>query len=1366
MRNNYPFYRYLIAFLLFCFGGGQLFAANKTFSGPGNFSTAARWSGGTLPAAGDDITIDGSCIFDDNRGLTYGRLILGNPSPAGVITWPIGGTQRLIADRIIMNNAGSTINMTNGGILRVLSSWNFNAGVFTPGTGTVEWYMGGSVSLPASITTYNNLVIQTGATISTYLSANITVRNLTLTSGILDARALSGGLVYNIIVTGNWTNSGTFISRTGTVTFNGTTAQLLNGTIGPALNNLTINNALGLTISNVTTVNGILTFTNGRITTGAQVLVIGSTGSVSGAAAGRYVNGNLRKTFTVGSNISRSFEVGNASTYNPVTLTFPTVSTSGTITVSENSGDHPQIGSSCINAAESVNFYWSVINTTVTPANYNASFTFTAADYDAGSSPNLFGLQHYNGVWTIPIVSGRTSTNISAAGLTTFGTFAIGESNTPVSLTIASDVGTNVCPGTKVTMTATPVNPGAAPFYQWKKNGLDVGTNSATYIDSTVAPGDSIRCVITSNAPCAFLPTVSSINTFFSPIVGVWMGVTSTNWQTTTNWCGSVLPISTTNIVVNSGVPFMPALTSAVTINNLTLSAATNLTLGGNTLTVNGNLSGTGDIIGSSTSTLILNGTGSETLRLEQTARSNRSLLNLTVNRSGGGTVTLSDSLLVYGTVTLSNGTLATSDKLRLMSTASGTARIGVITTGNITGNITMERYLSGGAWKLLGAPVSGASLSSWYDDFTMGGFPGSHYPTVTNSSIVTYDESLPGIYDSGYVAPSGIGQSIGATQGVWAYIINTPLTLDVTGGVIKGNQSISLSYTNNDLSTEVGWNLLANPYPSTIDWDAVGWTKINMDPALYMFDGASEQYSSYVGGIGVNGGSRYIPSSHGFLVQAYGSGASLAFGEGVKSAADPAFMKINTAQSDPLIKLKVTGAAGSDETVVRLNNSATQNYDMGLDASKLINYASWAPVIASVAGTRDMAINSVAMPSQDLTIPIRVVVWSSGTYTITKESISALPALSCVILEDKKTGTKTNLSTNSSYTVYLSDTAWSPRFLLHITAPTELSVSPDLCTNGTAIANLPSGTFNLVWKDNAGNVISSKNNIQDADTITQLAAGIYTLTLSRQGSMCPSLSDTLIIEEETSFVQVAPTDATCQQSGDGSMIFSCNENAGIELTVEYDGSTIFNGDVHGNQTISTLMPGDYILNYTGTCVSGTDTVTIGTSDPVAASFTISSDTAFLNMGASFYFTNTSFGSISQLWDFGDGNIDTCFSCTHAYSSPGVYTVSLISSGAACSDTAVFDVVVLPVTIRELNSSDVLVYLSSPSTLHLSAGKEMNGSYILNGFDQFGRRVINSQISHIDVNGIDLPIPTLASGIYSFILTGGNAPVSVSLFIP
>jgi hypothetical protein len=75
---------------------------------------------------------------------------------------------------------------------------------------------------------------------------------------------------------------------------------------------------------------------------------------------------------------------------------------------------------------------------------------------------------------------------------------------------------TNVCTGTSVTFTATITNGGTTPVYQWKRNGSNVGSNSATYSNSTLTSSDIITCTLTSNAACPVPSSVTSSNVSIS----------------------------------------------------------------------------------------------------------------------------------------------------------------------------------------------------------------------------------------------------------------------------------------------------------------------------------------------------------------------------------------------------------------------------------------------------------------------------------------------------------------------------------------------------------------------------------------------------------------------------------------------------------------------------------------------------------------------------------------------------------------------------------------------------------------------------------------------------------------------------------
>jgi uncharacterized protein (TIGR02145 family) len=70
----------------------------------------------------------------------------------------------------------------------------------------------------------------------------------------------------------------------------------------------------------------------------------------------------------------------------------------------------------------------------------------------------------------------------------------------PVSISISASANP-ICQGVTVTFTATPANGGGLPAYQWKVNGLNVGTNSTSYTYNP-ANGDQVTCQLNSSVTC------------------------------------------------------------------------------------------------------------------------------------------------------------------------------------------------------------------------------------------------------------------------------------------------------------------------------------------------------------------------------------------------------------------------------------------------------------------------------------------------------------------------------------------------------------------------------------------------------------------------------------------------------------------------------------------------------------------------------------------------------------------------------------------------------------------------------------------------------------------------------------------------
>jgi hypothetical protein len=77
-------------------------------------------------------------------------------------------------------------------------------------------------------------------------------------------------------------------------------------------------------------------------------------------------------------------------------------------------------------------------------------------------------------------------------------------------LNISATPGNNICTGNSVIFNATPVNGGSTPYYQWTKNGFNVGANSIHYTDNSLVDGDIISCIMISSAQCPSSPFINS----------------------------------------------------------------------------------------------------------------------------------------------------------------------------------------------------------------------------------------------------------------------------------------------------------------------------------------------------------------------------------------------------------------------------------------------------------------------------------------------------------------------------------------------------------------------------------------------------------------------------------------------------------------------------------------------------------------------------------------------------------------------------------------------------------------------------------------------------------------------------------------
>jgi len=217
------------------------------------------------------------------------------------------------------------------------------------------------------------------------------------------------------------------------VVLNGTATQQITGSFSAKTFTLDNSNGLSLTgTADTLFVNANAVFTAGKVITGSNVLKFRPGVTSTGLGSTNYVIGNLQKNVATGSNVSRLYEVGTANGYSPLSLTFPTVTTTGNILVSAIQGSHPNIATSNIDDTKKVNRYWTITNSGSDPLSYNVTANFLNSDHDGAANPANYAAQFYSGsAWQTPEFSPAGTPDFSSAtfnGVNRAGDLVIGES--------------------------------------------------------------------------------------------------------------------------------------------------------------------------------------------------------------------------------------------------------------------------------------------------------------------------------------------------------------------------------------------------------------------------------------------------------------------------------------------------------------------------------------------------------------------------------------------------------------------------------------------------------------------------------------------------------------------------------------------------------------------------------------------------------------------------------------------------------------------------------------------------------------------------------------------------------------------------
>lgn len=274
---------------------GEVFVANMTWdggAGTSNWGDANNWNTNVVPVASDNVDLTGANTININVAA--------------------------VATNLLLNNAGLVLTINSANSLDVSGALTLTSGTLNMGTNTISG--AGSFTLGAG----GNLGIGS-------------------TAGIT-----SSGATGNVQVTGTRT-----FSTAANYTYNGTSAQVTGSGLPATVNNLTINNSAGVTLTATVAVSSDLTVTAGTFDLGSFTTNRASAGGTLTVSSGatlkiggtngfptNYSTNTLGVTSTV--DYSGTAEAVGAQNYGHLTLsnsgakTFAatTIGIAGTFTIS------------------------------------------------------------------------------------------------------------------------------------------------------------------------------------------------------------------------------------------------------------------------------------------------------------------------------------------------------------------------------------------------------------------------------------------------------------------------------------------------------------------------------------------------------------------------------------------------------------------------------------------------------------------------------------------------------------------------------------------------------------------------------------------------------------------------------------------------------------------------------------------------------------------------------------------------------------------------------------------------------------------------------------------------------------------------
>ncbi|MFB0905168.1 MAG: ice-binding family protein [Nonlabens sp.] len=540
----------------------------------------------------------------------------------------------------------------------------------------------------------------------------------------------------------------------------------------------------------------------------------------------------------------------------------------------------------------------------------------------------------------------------------------------------------------------------------------------------------------------------------FEEPVNKWNGLIDTKYNSTCNWTQNFLPEVDGDIIFDDAPVNDCFLDKDRSITDITNAQSTyGIVLNSNTLALKGNLLfSNGAAIDGSSSNSTMQYSGSKVQTINSTEFKNDAVYNLTIDNTVAVNIktnfAITDELVInsgkklfvssvnqlsaLGTITNNGGAAG----LVLRSDPSGTASL-LHNTDNVPA--TVQRYISGPVegWHFLSSAVSGQDISgSW--------LPGGTYGNGTGYDMYLWDEpsfSFKYKLDNSSIGWKSVheGTDFSIGRGYLYSVQATNPTKEFKGNLNNGlvNYPITMTDTEEPELLELkGFNLVGNPYPSSIDWQASsGWDRSTLEESaggndMWVWNPTAKNYGVFnsASGVGTNRITRYLAPMQGYFVRSAITGNLLIDNNTrVHTGAGNWFKNAGIKNGIIRIAVQSENGSGSDEALIEFGYTDSKKGTL-----KLFSHVVTAPSLYMNSSSKSYSVRYLTDTAENAAVDLEFKAGKNGFYNLAFNFDAK--EFDFVQLEDRHLNTSTVIKPESVYRFKAATKENANRFVVHFT--------------------------------------------------------------------------------------------------------------------------------------------------------------------------------------------------------------------------------------------------------------------------------------------------------------------------------------------